>query len=73
MRRHEIFETLVETVVNGNKIKGNETYMNMIKRIQVDDIKRYAHVLNLKWDINDIGRNQKIDMITSIAKNINSK
>lgn len=73
MKKHVIIETLLETVINGNKIKGNTTYESMIKRLKVDDIIRYTRILNLKWDVEDIGRNQKIDLITSIAKNINLK
>ena len=71
MRKEQIIEELIETRINGNSIKGNDTYEKMIKRITFQDILRYANNNNYKWSIEDIGRNQKIDLINSIVNNLN--
>jgi len=41
MTKDNLVETLVNTRVNGNSIKGNKTYTNMLKRITKDDINEY--------------------------------
>ena len=39
---YKLVNTLVVTRINGNSIKGNETYENMLKRVTKHDINRYA-------------------------------
>ena len=36
-----IVEQLVATRINGNSIKGNKTYENMLKRVTKDSIRNY--------------------------------
>jgi len=69
-RKEAIIEELIETRINGNSIRSNDTYEKMIKRITFQDILRYANNNDYKWSIEDIGRNQKIDLINSIVNNL---
>lgn len=63
-------EELINTRINGNSIKGNETYEKMLKSIKFQDICLYAKEYGYKWNLEDIGRSQKLDLINSIVKNI---
>jgi len=68
MRKEQIISELIETRINGNSIKGNDTYEKMIKRVSFKDILSYAGNFDYKWSVEDIGRSQKIDLINSIIK-----
>ncbi len=41
MTASEKIQTLVETRINGNSIKGNSTYENMIKSLRTRDFNEY--------------------------------
>jgi hypothetical protein len=42
MKASEKIEELVNTRINGNSIKGNKTYENMIKSLRTQDFNDYA-------------------------------
>jgi len=42
MKTYEKIEQLVNTRINGNSIKGNKTYENMLKSVKVVDIVNYG-------------------------------
>ena len=46
MDTYQIIETLIKTRVNGNSIKGNTTYENMLKRVKKEDIIYYSRVFS---------------------------
>ena len=58
--KKDIILELVETTINGNSIKNNRTYINMLNRIKKADIQN--HYLN-----NNILCGTKIEMIKQIA------
>ena len=62
---YEIIEQLVNTRINGNSIKGNKTYENMLKRVTMADIQRYAY----DFDILCYGLS-KIDCIENIRNSL---
>ena len=68
MRKEQIVSELIETRINGNSIKGNNTYEKMIKRVSFKDILSYTTNLDYKYSIEDIGKSKKIDLINSIVK-----
>ena len=41
MKPFEKIEALIETRINGNSIKGNKTYENMIKSLRTKDFRDY--------------------------------
>jgi len=61
-------DALIETRINGNSIKGNETYEKMLRSLKFSDIRSYASLMDYKTSINDIGKSQKLDLINSIVK-----
>jgi len=44
MKAFEKIETLIETRINGNSIKGNSTYENMIKSLKSTDFMAYDNM-----------------------------
>jgi len=68
MKENKIVEELIEYAANGNDIRKNDTYMKMLKRISTNDITNIIRKNNYNWDLEDIGRSQKIDFINSIVK-----
>ena len=58
-------ELLVETRVNGNSIKENETYENMLKSLTKNDIRSYA---NFQYGLNLYG--SKLEMIEQIRNEV---
>ena len=52
-------------------IAQNSTLITTPGKVSVLDIRRYAKESNLKWDMNDIGRSQKLDLIKSLIKHNN--
>ena len=59
-----IVEELVATLQNGNKIKGNKTYENMLKRVSKDDIEQYCSCYVSRKKL----YGKKIEMLEQIAK-----
>ena len=57
-------EYLIEKTINGEKIKNEKE----IKYLSYFDIASYAKLRKLKYSLQDIGRNQKADLIKSIVK-----
>ena len=47
MTSYEKVQALVETRINGNSIRGNKTYENMLKQISLSDIQSYADGLGI--------------------------
>jgi len=60
-----IVEQLVNTRINGNSIKGNATYENMLKRVSLADIQLYAD----NFGIMTYGR-LKLDCIEQIRNKL---
>ncbi len=60
---NKIIEELIETRINGNNIKGNETYERMLKRVTYDAI--VAHWNDFSMVVTGC---TKFDAIDSIAK-----
>lgn len=61
-----LVEALVNTRINGNSIKGNKTYENMLKRISKDDINNY----NQSFGNNVVLYGSKLEMIEQIRNNL---
>lgn len=61
MKAYEKIEELVNTRINGNSIKGNETYENMLKQVNRADINHYAN-----WHEIEASGFNKLEMIESI-------
>jgi len=67
-----LLQELIDARVNGNKIEGNEIYIKMLKRVSFSEISAYAKMHKYKWDIDDLGKNKKIDLIEIIKNNIDA-
>ena len=67
-KKFKIIEELVSTRINGNSIKGNKTYENMLRRISIQDIIDFAKTYFYKWGLSKV--NRKIDLIESIVDHI---
>ena len=64
-------ETLVETRVNGNSIKGNKTYENMLKRVTTQAIVDYASLFGLYPY--KMMANSKLELIEEIRNAIDKR
>jgi len=62
MNKQEVISELISRAVVGE-------FPNEISRITFQDLVVYAKEHGYKWDMNDIGVNQKIDFLRSIVKN----
>ena len=67
-RKEQIIQELIETTVNGNSIKGNETYEKMLKRITMKDLFTFAQKYEMRWDMEEVCTAQKSDFIKILAK-----
>ena len=54
-------------------ISKNSTLITTPGKVKFIEILSYAKAHNLKWDMNDIGRSQKLDLIKSLIKHNNIK
>lgn len=63
--KNQIIEELINTRINGNNIKNNQTYLNMIKSITKEDINQYC--LNMDYSL---VYGNKIEMIEQIKNQI---
>ena len=61
-------ELLIETIINGNSIKGCETYENMLKSITKNDIRSYV-----EFQYNKTLFGSKIEMLIQIADYISKR
>lgn len=68
MTAQEKIQALVETRINGNSIRGNKTYENMLRSVTLRDITSFAYSMDLKYNSSERGRAQKLDLINSIVK-----
>jgi hypothetical protein len=67
MTPFEKIEALIETRINGNSIKGNKTYENMIKSLRTNDFRSYENE-NFNGVLSTLWTYKKIDKI-EIYKN----
>ena len=63
-----LIETLVNTRINGNSIKGCKTYENMLKRISKKDLENYA----LNFGFSSLYGN-KLEMIEQLRNKIEGR
>jgi hypothetical protein len=61
MTPFEKIEALIETRINGNSIKGNKTYENMIKSLRTNDFRAYEYekfdgIVNTEWTYKKIDK-----------------
>lgn len=68
MSKYSIVEELVDTRINGQKIKGNSTYENMLKSVSKDDINNYSMSLGGPKLFGS-----KLEMIEQIKNNLTSR
>lgn len=67
MTKDNIVMELINTRINGNKIKGNKTYEDMLKRVTKEDIKKCSY----NWGNSSL-YGSKLEMIEQL-KNICEK
>ena len=65
---NNLIETLVNTRINGNSIKGCKTYENMLKRISKKDLENYA----LNFGFSSLYGN-KLEMIEQLRNKIEGR
>jgi len=63
----EKIEELVETTINGNSIKNNEYYTNLLNRIKKDDIVEYFNQIQNDYNTFENICGTKFEMIDHIA------
>lgn len=68
MEKYQIIEELVNTRINGNSIKGNKTYENMLKRVTKDNILDYHNLYSIDCFENIYG--SKLEMIEQIRNSV---
>ena len=66
--KYSIVEELVDTRINGNQIKGNETYEARLKSVSKDDINNYSMSLGGPELFGS-----KLEMIEQIKNNLTSR
>lgn len=66
-RTEEKIQELIETVICGNKIKGNTTYENMLKSISSKDLNSYAYMYHEDINSDVFWAYKKIDKIQIMA------
>jgi hypothetical protein len=66
--KRQTIEDLIKAEIEGQDLNKPE-HKKRLKYIKFSDILQYAKSLNYKWSLDDIGNNQKMDIIKSIVKN----
>jgi hypothetical protein len=69
--KQSLVEILVETRINGNSIKGNKTYENMLKRVRTQEIIDFAS--NFDLHPYTMCGNTKLELIEEIRNKIDSE
>ena len=64
----EKIETLIAARINGNNIKGNKTYENMLNSIRVRDFWFYANTMG--WELGEAFYGTKLEIIESLRNSI---
>lgn len=67
-KKYSIVEELVDTRINGNQIKGDSTYVAMLKSVSKDDINTYSMSLGGPKVFGS-----KLEMIEQIRNNLTSR
>ena len=62
MAKENMIECLIASILSGENISGREE----LKKLSFSDIRLYAKEHKLKYSIDDIGRDQKADLIKSM-------
>ena len=63
MTPFEKIEALIETRINGNSIKGNKTYENMIKSLRTKDFRAYESNFSELEGLDTLWIYKKVDKI----------